>query len=271
MKFHWILAVAAESAMLALSSPASAAELSFVTTRDAVYWRSPSNADVVQWFPRLKTTLTPVLPSPPGVERWRAAVVLNKPIHPDVAALNPSWARKVLVPFVVTPTKECSLTRDPSMHFVTQEVFASGRDVGAADASPVCAFTLRLPTENAEAALALMQASANAETLIMRSIRLTVPTVQSVGWSELQSPLALLLAGAAPVTHDEALFLVGVVSGQNADVASALKAAGPAARYTFGEQAVRTLFSGNADGLVLEGQAVGGAYDLAGPEVVYDL
>lgn len=266
-------AVSVLGAMLAFAQSAGAAPASSaVTTPDAIYWRSASNPNVVQWFARLETTLTPVVPSPPGVERWRASVVLKKPVHPDPATLNPAWAGKVLVPYVLTPAAECTLTRDPSMRFVTQETFARGRDIGAADDAPVCSFTFRLGDANADATLANLRAQASAETLVTRAMHVTVPGTRPIAWADLQTPLAKLLGGSpSPITRGEAMFLVGVVAGENADVAGALSSADPSVRAAFADSALGALFTGGGDRWTLNTAPVVGTYDLPGQESVYDL
>lgn len=226
----------------ALSARADTAVTAIVDTEDAIFFQ-PSNAPDVVWFmPRTRTSLTPVEEAP-GF--WRAAVELRElELAAPLEALNPDWEGATLAPFIVRPTSECILQRDPSMRFVQQEVRALGRDVSAGVAVAMCQFTFRLPRPEDPQIIAALQAAAASGHLVGYELSLPLRSELTVPWTTLHEAVARELPATTTFTPARAAQAVDdALAGEALAALTALTTADELAALR--AQLVSRLFAGS--------------------------
>ena len=124
--------------------------------------------------------------------------------------LPPEWTGKSLVPFIIRPTTECTLTRLPEMRFVVQEVNALGHDVSSAN-PPVCRFSFRLPTVVTPDLQQRLDALVSSDTLVKRTLELDLQVEASIAWTQVRAAVADALSASSldpEITSDQARSVV---------------------------------------------------------------
>jgi hypothetical protein len=221
----WIFASRSLSAMAVLGglilveasrARADTTVLSIVEMEDVIFFQ-PSNApDVVWYIPRTTTRFAEAEESP-GF--WRASVVLrDADLDVPLASLNPDWQGATLVPFIVRPTRECTLDTSSGLRLVQQQVRAQGRDVSAAIEVPVCQFSFRLPRNAAPTLIEELQAAADGGTLIEYELALSLQQQLSISWSVLHAAVAreLKTPASRPISTEAAIQAVDDALGASA-------------------------------------------------------
>jgi hypothetical protein len=177
-----------------------------VETPDAVFFQPSQFSTVVWFFPRTELSLTIVQPQLPTGTNWRAAIVFRPITADDLAMLPPEWAGKAMVPFILRPTTECTLTRLTEMRFVTEDIIALGHDISSAN-PPVCRFNFRLPTVMTADLQARLDALVNGDTLVQRTLNLDLQVEASIAWADVYAAVADALNASdagAELTVDQA-------------------------------------------------------------------
>lgn len=247
---------------------------SVLETDDAYFFESTSNPSVVFYFPKMMTTVFRSEPVFPGVERWRAAVVLKKLSSRDPGALNTAWAGKILRPYSIKLTSECALTRDPAMRSVQTSITALNRDLSGAESTPVCEFLFRLPSAGVDAKIEALTEQAKVGTLITKAFDLAVRTDRAFAWNPLLTSLQTLvsdppdaaIAPNAAFTPSEARVLVARAVGQDAALAASLSAVSDADKQAFFDAAMGKLFAQESGGLTVVAHPVDGEFVLSSVE-----
>lgn len=196
------LVVAVSAACFTARAAAQVEVSAFVRTDTAVYFQPSAQPNVVWYVPFVETRVFPVDPPYPGVNYWRAAVVMKPGATASPGDLRPDWAGKAIVPYVLRPASECVFNKLLETRFVQQEVRASGRDVSAASAAPVCQFSFRVP---ATVPPALFERAA-AGTLIAYRLALALEHAPRVAWARVYAAVLATLgeAAGAPMALSEA-------------------------------------------------------------------
>jgi hypothetical protein len=203
-----------------------------VETPHAVFFQPVSSPNVVWYFTKSDLKLTVVDPVVPSGTYWRAAVVLERLGPEDLAALPEEWTGKSIVPYIVRPTTECTLTKLDEMRFVVQEIRALNHDITPANPTSVCRFTYRLPTVQSPDLQARLAALVADGTLIKRDLHVDVRTEAKVAWADVHAAVAAALAGGgessavapAPLSREdaEAAIATALASPALAQVAAAI-------------------------------------------------
>jgi len=234
-----------------------------VETPNAVFFQPSQFPAVVWFFPRTKLSFTMVPPPLPTGTFWRAAIVFRPVTADDLAMLPPEWVGKSLVPFIIRPTTECTLTRLPEMRFVIQDVDALGHDVSSAN-PPVCRFSFRLPTVMTPDLQQRLNALVNSDTLVERTLDLDLEVEASIAWTEVRAAVADALDAASfgtEVTADQARTVIerALASPALASVRTAVTAS---EQQAFVDATLANLFvhsAGSATLLTLAATAPSGA------------
>jgi hypothetical protein len=197
---HLSAMVLALGAALAGVGPAHAATTpvvatGLVETPHAVFFQPAAYPNVVWYFSKSELKLTTVDPVQPAGTFWRAAIVLEHLGAEDLAALPAEWMGKSIVPYIVRPTTECTLTRLPEMRFVVQEIKAQNHDITPANPNSVCRFTYRLPTVQPADLQARLAALVESDTLVLRDLHVDVRVDARIAWSIVHAAVAAELAG----------------------------------------------------------------------------
>lgn len=219
-----------------------------VETPNAVFFQPLQSPSVVWFFPRTELSFTIVPPQLPTGTFWRAAIVFRPITADDLAMLPPEWADKSLVPFIIRPTTECTLTRLPEMRFVIQEINALGHDVSSAN-PPVCRFSFRLPTVVTPDLQQRLDALVSSDTLVKRTLELDLQVEASIAWTEVRAAVADALSASSldpEITSDQARSVVE--SALDGPALAAVRAAVTASEHqAFVEAALNNLFAEAAD------------------------
>ncbi|WP_437622998.1 hypothetical protein [Sorangium sp. So ce1151] len=268
-------------AALGLSSLGSAVAAADATTTmrgspvetDAALFFAAMDERFVFYVPRTEVVVRPATPAIPGVPRWEAAVVMKRVVRPDPGSLRAEWSGKILRPYTFTAAAECVLNKQRYMQDISQTVAAQGRNISAADVSPICAFTFLLPGVETSGFVDRLNELVTSGDLIQKSIALALVRMDSVPWSHFHTTLSgrMGLSSQRRVSREQAAFLLGVAAGGSA--ASALFAGmTPESAEAFLQDALRTLFASvDSRGLRLVPNAPGGDAVVGGGESTYEL
>jgi hypothetical protein len=245
-------------------TPGNTRPTPFVETADAYFFESPSN-DIIFYFPKMITTLVRSQPEVPGVERWRAAVVLAALSNRDPGAVNAAWAGKIARPYNITLNSECTLTRDAEMRSVQQSIKALHRDLSGAESTPVCEFIFRLPSNGSNTKIEALKAQAEAGTLITKSFSMAIHVERYFAWAPLLTALRTLVAKnpGIPLSQEEARVLIGGAAALDPILAATLAAAPESSNQAFVDTALATLFVKSKDTMVVTSAVVNGNFLLA--------
>lgn len=223
-----------------------------VETPNAVFFQPLQSPSVVWFFPRTELSFTIVPPQLPTGTFWRAAIVFRPITADDLAMLPPEWADKSLVPFIIRPTTECTLTRLPEMRFVIQEINALGHDVSSAN-PPVCRFSFRLPTVVTPDLQRRLDALVSSDTLVKRTLELDLQVEASIAWTQVRAAVADALSASSldpEITSDQARSVVE--SALDGPALAAVRAAVTASEHqAFVDAALDNLFVEAADDATL--------------------
>ncbi|WP_437727497.1 hypothetical protein [Sorangium sp. So ce861] len=240
---------------------------------DAALFFAAMDERFVFYAPRTEVVVRPAAPEIPGVPRWEVAVVMKRFVRPDPGSLRAEWSGKILRPYTFTAAAECVLNKQSYMQDVSQTVTAQGRNISAADASPICAFTFLLPGADTSGFVDRLNELAASNDLVRKSIALALARLDAVPWTEFHTTLSgrMGLSSQRRVSREQAAFLLGVAAGGSS--ASALFAGmTPESAEAFLQDALRTLFaSADGRGLRLVPDAPGGSAFVGGGEITYEL
>jgi hypothetical protein len=219
-----------------------------VETPHAVFFQPAQFPTVVWFFPRTELSFTVVPPQLPTNTAWRAAVVFQPITDDDLAMLPTTWSAKALVPFIIRPTTECTLTRLPEMRFVTEDIVALGHDISSAN-PPVCRFNLRLPTVMTPDLQQRLNRLVRTDTLVERTLNLDLDVEASITWSDVYAAVAMVLVGSdagSTLTVDEARAAIETALASPA-LAAVRTSATAEERQAFVDAALATVFVRAAD------------------------
>jgi hypothetical protein len=248
------LALAAAGPAYATNTPVVATGI--VETPHAVFFQPAAYPNVVWYFSKSELKLTVVDPVQPAGTFWRAAIVLEHVDATDLAALPTAWTGKSIVPYIVRPTTECTLTRLPEMRFVVQELKAQNHDITPANPNTVCRFTYRLPTVQPADLQARLAALVDSDTLVLRDLHVDVRVDSRISWADVHGAVAAVLAdgegegeggGPSALTRAQAEGAIdtALASLVLRDVASSVS---DAERQAFVDASLATLYTVNTAG-----------------------
>lgn len=242
-----------------------------VETDSGVFWEpsDEANSNIVFYFPKTETVVTATGVSSAQVRGYTATLKPKMTTLPAIESVNPAWSGKSLRPFSIKASDACKFN-ETNVLFVNADIDIAGRTVSGADET-ICQFHFSIRIRNHDEVIAQVNAKAGANTLIGRSLPLSLSVASTDGawtlpWSTVQG--FLKPHARERFEHDEAVLLLGLALSRDAGVVSKVRALPSEERVSLVEQALGKVFvEGNDGRLSLVSESPTGQFTSNAPEV----